>query len=255
MSEREGNERKTENDANINNSTEFIQSSYFVCVCVYFPRSILFAQRLEYIFSRYSYGQCAFVQFLRSIAHFCSWLWWRGVCQCKYRHLTIATIEFIIWLIYARQRSSNQDYIIVLLFWPIWCHSVCRSLHGDTPAQNAFRSLANSLRLLSSVTCFTVINTGYLYNISINDKFVGNYFMLVPLFCGHIVCFELFWVSVHKEFRVHLCSVRSVSVLCGTFWICSRWISMRWTILLNICIESSLRTTFTLHINGFIQPA
>lgn len=34
MSEREGNERKTENDANINNSTEFIQSFYFVCVCV-----------------------------------------------------------------------------------------------------------------------------------------------------------------------------------------------------------------------------
>lgn len=113
----------------------------------------------------------------------------------------------------------------------IW---ICRSLHHDTPAQNALAiSLCAGFSLPLSfaplLTCFTVINTGYLYNISINDKFVGNYFMLVPLFCGHIVCSNGICVSVCDTFFS----------LCSEF-VC-RWISMRWTILLNICIKSSLR--------------
>lgn len=86
-----------------------------------------------------------------------------------------------------------------------------RSVHLDTPAH-----------LFNFLLCFTVINTGYLYNISINDKFVGKLFHV----CGHIV-----WRFVVNRILFVRCCFFCRCLCWATAWISlSRWISMRWTI-------------------------
>lgn len=68
--------------------------------------------------------------------------------------------------------SSNPDYIIVFSF----------DRSGVIPF--SIGAFGYACTFIQFLLCFTVINTGYLYNISINDKFDGNYFMFAVILFG-----------------------------------------------------------------------
>lgn len=167
--------------------------------------------------------------------------------------LTIVQLEFIITLgsfssIQMEFESRLHFIIVYSFFWPMWCHSTF-DWCSTTPSQ-LFIRVCECFSL-----CFyasTVISTGHLYNISINDKFVGNNFVSLPFY------FVVIFIYVCLPMRISYKLIQSayiVCINCVAGWQFAhffrnefQWDERIFFFSSNICIKLSLCATITLHI-------